>query len=355
MGEHGAAGIWPGILAGLTVPGGGRAAAMADAEAAARFAARTSPALARRCFGPLAGTPFAAEAAHGSSLLNRFRRISGLRWAIAVGAAGIEVICLKGLGTAFALYDDPDLRAMADADLLVRRSDLQRLVAVLQKSGFRFAAEPGRSPWGFISDASFQPMLSADGAVNLDLHVHPDAWPLHCGLPTEAVFAAARSVATPEGSIRVPAPHHMLLLTASHAARDLFLASTVPAMIDAILLLRRDAQRIDWPAFAAIARAGRSLRPVQSFLALLAALGADAGAVPPALCRVPGGFGAGEFRRLVQAARVLYPDEAAGWLARLRRELLVAAEPGVALKRDLRRLIGLLHPGRGLPEELARR
>jgi hypothetical protein len=346
--------VWTGILAGLAEPGAGAAAALAHGEAAARLAARASPAVAAYCFGPMPGTPFDAAAARSSRLLNRFRRVSGLRWATEVAKEGVEVVCLKGLGTAFALYDEPDLRAMADADLLVRPRDLERLVAVLQGAGFSFAEEPGRSPWGFISDASFQPMLSADGAVNLDLHIHPDAWPLHRGLPTEAVFAAARTMQTPEGAIRIPAPHHMLLLTASHAARDLFMSSTVPAMIDAILLLNREASRLDWQSFAAAAAAGRSRRPVASFLALLARLGADVGAVPEALRQAPAGLGAGEFEQLVSAALALYPDEAGDRLARFRRELLVAAEPGVALTRNLRRLTGMLRPGRGLPASLDR-
>jgi hypothetical protein len=345
--------IWPSILAGLAAPGAGRAAALAAPEAAARFAAWTSPALAARCFGAIDNTPFDAAAARASRLLNRFSRVSGLRRALAVAAAGIEVVCLKGLGTAFALFDEPDVRAMADADLLVRPGDFERVVAVFERAGFGFAAEPGRSPWGFISDASFQPMLSADGAVNIDLHIHPDAWPLHRGLSTEAVFAAARAVPTPEGKIRIPAPHHMLLLTASHAARDLFLGGTVQAMIDAAQLLARHGAELDWQAFATAAAAGRSRQPVRAFLALLARLGVDMRAVPETWWRPPAGLSGAEFERLLHAAQALYPAAANGWLARFRRELLLAAEPDVALRRDLWRLLGLLRPGRGLPASQA--
>jgi hypothetical protein len=341
--------IWPGILAGLAKAGAGRAAALAAPEAAARVAAWTSPALAAHCFGAIEKTPFDAAAAHGSRLLNRFRRVTGLRWATAVAAAGIEVVCLKGLGTAFALYDEPDVRAMADADLLVRPGDFAGVVAVLERAGFSFAAEPGRSPWGFIGDASFQPMLSADGAVNIDLHIHPDAWPLHRGLSTEDVFAAARAVSTPEGNIRIPAPHHMLLLTASHAARDLFLGGTVQAMLDAAQLLGRAGAELDWQAFTAAATAGRSRLPVRAFLALLARLGVEVSGVPEAWRQPPTGASGAEFERLVRAAAALYPDAANGWLFRLRREVLLAAEPDVALRRDLQRLFGLLRPGRGLP------
>ena len=157
---------------------------------------------------------------------------------------------------------------------------------------------------------------------------------------------------TPEGAIRVPAPHHMLLLTASHAARDLFMGSTVPAMIDASLLLKREAAQLDWQGFATISTGGRSRRPIAAFLALLGRLGVDVSAVPIALRQPPAGLGAGEFERLVRDALALYPNEAGGWWPRFRRELLLAAEPDVALARDLRRLGGLLRPGRGLPAAL---
>src|SRR4029077_11860380 len=129
---------------------------------------------------------------------------------------------------------------------------------------------------------------------------------------TEAVFAAAREVSTPEGTIRVPAPHHMLLLTASHAARDLFLGGTVQAMLDAAQLLARAKAAIDWDAFDAAAGAGRSRRPVRAFLALLARLGVDMQGVPGAWLQPPSGPSGAEFERLARAALALYPDEPTG-------------------------------------------
>ncbi|HYM31367.1 MAG TPA: nucleotidyltransferase family protein [Candidatus Cybelea sp.] len=348
-------GLWTGILAGLSVAGSGREVAAADAEAADRFARYTSPALAAHCFGATPGRAFDADAARQSRLLNRFVRTASLRAVRRIGEVGIDVLVLKGLGTAFALYADPDLRVLGDADILVRRGDLGRLIGHLEAEGYRFAAERGRSPWGFIGDASFQPMLSADGTVNLDLHVHCDAWPVHRGLSTPAIFAACRRLETPEGEIRVPAASHMLFLSATHSARDLFASDCAQSLVDAALLLRREGPTIDWEALRSVAAAARSLRPVCTFLALLARLGVDVSAVPAGLRQPPSGLRRGEFERLVRDAAALYPNRVLGWRARLRREMLVAAEPDVALWRNFRRLAGLLQPGQGLPAEAVSR
>ena len=75
-------------------------------------------------------------------------------------------------------------------------ADRHRLVALYHAAGLNFYQAKARATWGFIFDASLLPLTSVDGANNIDLHVHPDAWPLHLGLSTAAVFAAARTIAT---------------------------------------------------------------------------------------------------------------------------------------------------------------
>jgi len=345
--QQAAPGIWRQVFAALSGSG-----APLDAQllpAAERLAALTSPALAAHLFGAQAGSSFNAAAAEASRLLTRFRRVSALRWVAAAAAAGIEVICLKGLGTAHLLYPDPDLRPMADADLLVRAGDYSRLLDLLRAGGFRSAGFDPTSPWGFIGDASFQPLISADRAVNIDLHIHPDAWPLHRGLDTAMVFAESRRCATGEGEIRLPAPDHMLLLTASHAARDLFQPYTVKSLIDAALLLQRHQAAIDWNRLTAVAAAGRTTRALKVTLALLARLGLDLPAVPRALQRRPAGLAGGEFERLVRTFEAVPGPAIDRPLAKLRREWLLTAGPDIALRRNLIRLRGLLRRKPGLP------
>ncbi len=203
----------------------------------------------------------------------------------------------------------------------------------------RFHQAQARSPWGFLSDASLLPLTSADGASNIDLHVHPDAWPLHLGLSGADVFAAARVIDTGDGDIWVPSVTHMLLLSASHAARDLFGPSTAKSLIDAARLLRQNGGEVDWREFEGRLRPGRVEKPVRAFLAILKRLGADTRAVPERLTQAGGGA---EFERAVADYAALFPIDA-GALARARRELLLCAEPGVAMGRNWQRLSGLFH------------
>jgi hypothetical protein len=242
------------------------------------------------------------------------------------------------------LYPSADLRTMADADLLVRRGDCDRLVQHYQKAGLDFHEGAADSKWGFIADASLLPLTGADGTSNVGLHIHPDAWPLHLGLSTEDVFAAAHWVDAGEGRIKVPSMTHILLLSASHAARDLFGPSTAKSLIDAARLLAQFGDQVDWTEFEARAQKGRVAKPVRAFLAMLDRLGADTRAVPRHLKRPPA---VTEFDRAVRNYVALFPQDPSV-IGRARREWTLCTDPGVAVRRNLKRLTGLVLPHRGL-------
>ena len=176
----------------------------------------------------------------------------------------------------------------------------------------RFHQAQARSPWGFLSDASLLPLTSADGASNIDLHVHPDAWPLHLGLSGADVFAAARVIDTGDGDIWVPSVTHMLLLSASHAARDLFGPSTAKSLIDAARLLRQNGGEVDWREFEGRLRPGRVEKPVRAFLAILKRLGADTRAVPERLTQAGGGRNSSVRWRIMP---LCFPSTPAPWPA----------------------------------------
>ena len=274
---------------------------------------------------------------------------TGLAWARRAAAAGIEVVCLKGLGAAYTLYDESDLRGMADCDLLVRRADRDGLLALFRAGGLEFVAPYARSRWGFIHDSSYLPLSSADGLANVDLHVEADAWPVHRALTAERVFAGAEALATPEGEIRVPAPTHALLLCATHAARDLFGPGAVTKLIDASRLLARRGGEIDAAGLRALASAGGVGPPVGVFFALLADLGLPAAMLPAGLARQGlGGWRGAEYRRALAQLAALYPWPLSA-LARARREALLAAEPATLAEHYLRRLAGLVRPQSGRP------
>ena len=74
---------------------------------------------------------------------------------------------------------------------------------------------------------------------------------------------------------------------------------------------------------------------------MLDRLGADVQMVPEALLHNVGGGGfGGEFERAFDDYAALFPNDPP-MLARARRELLLCAEPGVALRRNGQRLKGL--------------
>lgn len=284
-----------------------------------------------------------------SRLSARFVFAQQRRWISAVAEAGFETVCLKGFANAWTLYDDPVARLQGDLDLLVRRADLDRVVAFLAGHGFRFhrLAAPA---WGAISDASFMPLVSADGC-NIDLHIHPDCYPAWRSLTTERVFAAAQAVEADGLSFRAPMPEHAFVLCITNAAKDKFDVYSLLKVLDAIALVRRH-PALDWDEIAVLARAGGFWRPARTFLALLAALGVPEACVPATFRAPPRGLGAGAFRRVVTDFLTLFPHRLP-LLELMWRELVLAAEPAVALHNMGVRLRGLVRPASGLPPGVA--
>ena len=282
-----------------------------------------------------------------SRLFNRFTRAAQTACLEAITQAGIDLVVLKGFANAHTLYPDPDVRVSGDLDILVREADRDRVIAELRERGFRFVALPPK-PWGFISTASYMPFLSADGACNLDIHIHPDCYPVHRSLTTEMVFAAARTISVGRLRLNVPAQEHTLLLLASNAAKEKFGRFSLKNVLDAIVLLRRH-EDLDWLEIAVLARRGRYLKPLRVFLALLVRLGLPQDRMPEGLLLPPGGLTGAEFERILAGYETLFPAEP-GWLDRLRRELLLATEPKIGLYNNWLRLRGLFAPKSGIPE-----
>lgn len=318
-----------------------------------RFADLLSPALARELLRPasakLGRELIPATLANKSLLYNRFLRNVQLRWVRAIGAAGFDVVYLKGFASAHTLYDDPDARTIGDLDLLVRPQDLGPLVRFLSAEGFSFSGE-ARSPWGFISDTSFLPFVSRDTTANLDLHVAPDAYPATRSLSTEAVFSQSRWLDVEGLRVRIPSLEHVFFLTLTNAAKVAFGPPSARKTVDAMRLLER-AGELDWGQIAVLLTGARSRKAARIFLQLLQKLGANMDAVPASLLAPPRGLAACEFACLVRDYETLFPVEP-GRFSTLRRELLLATEWRVGLYRNWLRLRGLLRPYGGLPPGL---
>lgn len=318
------------------------------AGAGAALAAFTGAAGAAWLLGPDAGLD--AKSIERSRLLNRFARARRESCLSSILEAGIPLVALKGFASAYELYSDPDLRVMGDLDVLVAPGDRDRLIGLLAEQGFAFQVT-ATGPWGFTSTSSYQPFVSADGAVNLDIHIAPDCAPVPASLSVAQVFAAARPLPGCRLDLCGPSPSHAFLLFASNAAKDKFGRWAVKKAIDALLLLRRERERgpeVDWPWLASTARRGNYLKPLRVFLALLGRFGADLSGLPEELRRPPVGLAGRELDRVVlDWTQFFARDENLGDY--LRRELLLTAEPSVVLANNWARLKGLVRPRNGVP------
>jgi hypothetical protein len=318
-------------------------------DGARRLAALVSPALAQFLLAEaerrLGIALVDAGTARQSRLFNRLNAARQARWVNALDAAGFRFVCLKGFAAARTLYPDAALRSTGDLDLLVRRRDLAAVIDFLARHGFAFASGP-QPRWGFISDASFVPFVGPDGE-NIDLHVHPDAYPAHRSLTTEQVFQAARRISATDAAFLAPAPEHVFALCATNAAKDKFGPFAAAKLIDAARLLAAE-PGLDAAAVAGLAAAGGFAKPTRVFVALLAAMGAETRGISGVLGPPPRGISGREFRRLVASWQALFavPD---GPGAVLRRELLLSTEPRVGLHNTIARLAGLVRPRSGVP------
>jgi hypothetical protein len=340
--------LWPLIACPETAPAPADPTALT--AAVARFARLAGPALADALLRPAAsrhGFALPDPSAVGRSrLAGRFALAQQRRWVGVAAAAGIEAVCLKGFANAHTHYADPAVRIQGDLDLLVHAADLDRTVRLLAGHGFRFRA--AASPrWRMMPDASFMPLVAADGSCDIDLHVQPDSYPAWRSLTTERLFAASRAVAADGVTFRVPSPDHAFVLCVTNAAKDKFGLFSLRKVIDAMVLVGRDPP-LDWPEIERLARAGHFLRPLRVLCALLARLGVPPGRLPPALCAPPRGIAAPAFARLVGDFETLFATEPS-LAGLLWRELALASEPGVALHNVARRLAGLVRPDPALP------
>lgn len=293
-----------------------------------------------------------AETVTQARLMNRFTRGAQENCLRTIAESGIDFVVVKGLALGWTLYQDPDLRVSpsGDLDILLRESDLTAVVSVLTDLEYRFVSVTDK-PWGFISSASFWPFMSPDGAVNLDLHVHPDCYPLYRGLDTEAVFEKSQWIETPQGGFRGPSAEHTLLLLVSNVAKDKFGPFAIKKIIDGIFLLS-SGQDFDWTEIRTLSRRAHLSRPLKAFFALIGELGLDLSRMPGDLRVRPRGLAGLEFDRAVAEWRALFPRELDS-VATLRRELLLSAELPVGLYNNWLRLRGLVRPASGVPSFVA--
>jgi hypothetical protein len=344
-----AASLWQFLLTpNLTMS---RADAARLRPAMMRLAMLSSPATADWLLAPVlppGSEGIAPAEVRRDRLQTRYLRAETRRWLALIGEAGIAVLPLKGYATGLAIYPEPELRGLGDVDLLLRPADLAALVRLLRDHGFIFRRAQGAQAWGLISDASFHPFVAPDRQLAFDLHIHPDDFPLHRSLSTEAVFAAAVTARDGDMTLPIPCDSHLLLMAMSHAARDKYDPSAVRSVVDMAVMLTRRGHPVDWPALQALADAGGNAVIPRLAVQVLSGLGLPMAGIPAGFRRPFRGIAAWELAGVIADLADLFAAPSGKW-ALQRREWLLTGGPRVAAWRMARRLRGLVRPWPGVP------
>jgi hypothetical protein len=171
-------------------------------------------------------------------------------------AAGIETILLKGPALAVEYYAEPAGRPYTDLDVVVRRRQRERAIAVLARLGYAHGS-PGRSLAYELAHAPAAYFVSADaGRLPVDLHwdfvAHPGQRRA-TELDVDEIWS--RTVAAPRWgtAARVLATEDLLVYLAAHLAVHHALAGIL-WHLDLALVLSRHGGCLDWDAVAERAR-----------------------------------------------------------------------------------------------------
>jgi hypothetical protein len=282
------------------------------------------------------------EAYLANSARNLFIAAELDRALVALAAADVPAMLLKGAALVETVYADPALREMLDLDILVPAAAMDAAGAALGAIGYRpeSAAAAGSHPRMKVrAEHHHDPPLVADhriAAIELHHHIATSAERAH--FDVAGLWERARpGTRSPEHLL--PAPEDLLLHAAFHFTRNRLGGSWASAgtggalsqVCDIAWLV--DREPIDWDAFVASARSYRL--DTRVFLALFVA--AELGVAIPAdaldALRPPG-FDPRIGRRLI-ALRVLrtnghLPVRSLRWMLAPSREVLArgwGAEP----------------------------
>ncbi|HEX8173435.1 MAG TPA: nucleotidyltransferase family protein [Thermoanaerobaculia bacterium] len=160
--------------------------------------------------------------------------------------SGIDALPVKGPVLAMSVYGDVAARgASADLDLIVRKQDLVRAVAVLEANGYRRAEESvdehDHEAWE--SEAHLYP----ENGVLVELHTELIGNFYTAPVDLDAVRARSTARTLFGRSMRVIAPEDLLLYLCLHGARHMW--SRLLWVCDIAAIVRSES--IDWPALIA--------------------------------------------------------------------------------------------------------
>ena len=153
---------------------------------------------------------------------------------------GIEVIVLKGVALAAAVYDNPGFRMTGDLDVMVSRDDVAAAAQLLGGLGCK------QKSTTLSSNRHHLPVFYWQGDLSVELHwdiVSPAA--PHT-IPTNKLWARCRPLRIGTAETRMLGPEHLLLHTALHAAYGHSFHAMLFQLCDIREIVCRFADEIDW-------------------------------------------------------------------------------------------------------------
>lgn len=177
-------------------------------------------------------------------------RIDAARELIALCAReGVPVTLLKGISTSEQFYPAAHLRPMADVDVLVPLESCRRIQSLLEDAGYR---APKNYP---DEDEQHHGPPLRRPSRDVWIEIHRSLLPEQDEFSVRRVFGAGIIGANSEPftfhgmpALRLT-PEYQLIYIASSWMRDLMHsihASFLPSMFDAIFLLERQGESLDW-------------------------------------------------------------------------------------------------------------
>jgi hypothetical protein len=185
----------------------------------------------------------------------------------ALGAAGVDVIVLKGTAFAITTYGDMGLRHMRDCDLLVRPGQVGRAVRACAPLGW---APREALPQSYARHSQEIDLRDANGAY-IDLHWHIAQWLVPPddpwngedqywarSVPIDVAGARARALDPTDAVL------HSIVHGARHGWRD------APQWVPDVVMITRSQPELEWDRIADIALARGIALPVSSALRYVA-------------------------------------------------------------------------------------
>jgi hypothetical protein len=182
--------------------------------------------------------------------------------------AGIAATLLKGMDTAYRYFPDPAARPLSDIDLLVTRAEHDPACAVLVAAGYAKIGEAFKETSWALAGGRQVPrsllLVHAEDFWSIDLHHTIDQKPVR-GAPMTRLARIVDSYCVPGWPLdprhRVLAQPALLLQLAAHIGAAMQVNPSLLRLTELVLVIRADrtADKLDWPAFLALARASRSL------------------------------------------------------------------------------------------------